>query len=135
MTTKLERYKAIRNLSDNEFDILAKLYKGGKRGVFEYIENYGKYAIAALLGYVSYDYFNCADTLMGWSSAIASFLTFFGRAIGDAISSAIYSINIIKNKKYDEAIEITDMANDLRKRDIENRIEGLKQLDNEQAED
>lgn len=135
MTTKLERYKAIRNLSDNEFDILAKLYKGGKRGVFEYIENYGKYAIAALLGYVSYDYFNCADTLMGWSSAIASFLMFFGRAIGNAISSAIYSIDIIKNKKYGEALEITDMANDLRKRDIENRIEGLKKLDNEQAED
>lgn len=135
MTTKLERYKAIRNLSDNEFDILAKLYKGGKRGVFEYIENYGKYAIAAFLGYASYDYFNCADTLMGWSSAIASFLMFFGRAIGNAISSAIYSINVIKNKKYDEALEITDMANDLRKRQMEDKIEGLKKLEDEQAED
>lgn len=135
MTTKLERYKAIRNLSDNEFDILAKLYKGGKRGVFEYIENYGKYAIAAFLGYVSYDYFNCADTLMGWSSAIASFLMFFGKNIGDIIASTIYSINIVKNKKYEEAMELTDMANDLRKKQIESKIEGLKQLDNEQAED
>lgn len=135
MITKINKYKAVRKLSNEEFDLLTKVYEGGKHNIFEYIGNYGKYAIAAFLGYISYDYFNCADTLMGWSSAIASFLMFFGKSIGDIISSAIYSINIVKNKKYEEALNLTDMANDLRKKQIENRIEGLKQLEDEQTED
>lgn len=135
MITKLQKFETVRAMSDKEFDVFSKLYKGGKHSFFEYVENYGKYAIAALLAYISYDYFNCADTLIGWSSAIASFLMFFGKSIGDLISSTIYSFHILKNKKYDEALELTDTANDIRKRRIESQIEGLKQLENEQAED
>lgn len=135
MTTKLEKYKAIRNLSDKEFSILSKLYEGGKHGLFEKVEHYAKYAIGALMAYVSYDLFSCADTLMGWLTAVSSLLMFFGKSITDFITSAIYSIRIVKNKEYDDALDLTDMANDLRKKQIENKIEGLKQLDNEQAED
>lgn len=135
MITKINKYKTVRKMSDEEFDVLTKVYEGGKHDIFEYIENYAKYAIGALMAYVSYDFFSCAETLIGWSTAIASFLMFFGKNICDLISSAIYSIDIVKNKKYDEALNLTDMANDLRKKQIENKIEGLKQLDNERAED
>ena len=136
MITKIQKFEAVRGMTDEEFEALSKVYNGGKHGIFEKIGYYGKYIIAALLGYISYDYFNCAEALMGWSSAIAAFLMFFGKNIGDIIASSIYSIDIVKNKRYDEAMQITDMANNLRKKQIENKIENLKQLEeDEQSED
>lgn len=135
MTTKIEKYELARSMSDEQFDMLSKIMKGGKHGLFEYIGHYGKYAIAGLLAYVSYDYFNNYDALLGWLTAISAGMLFLYDSISAFISSAIYSIHIMRNKDYDEAMKLTDMANDLRKQRIQNTIDNLEKLEKQADED
>lgn len=135
MTTKIERLELARSMSDEQFATLSKVLRGGKHGVFEHIEHYGKYAIAALLAYVSYDYFNCNEALLGWFTGISAGLMVLYKSITDIIASTIYSMDIVRNKKYDEAMEITDLANELRRKQIETRIENLEKLEDEQPKD
>lgn len=130
MTTKLDRFRAVRGMTDEEFKILEMVYEGGKHGIFEKIETCGKYVIAAFLAYISYDYFSCADQILGWSTAVTSFLMFFGKFLSDTIASTIYSIDIVRNKKYDDAMQVTDLANELRRKQVEARIDALKEQEN-----
>lgn len=132
MNTKLKIYDRIRSMSDKEYDVLRKLLVGTKSEFIDYIEYFGRWAIAALLAYVAYDYFDHYESIMGWATAISAGALSLGKAINGYIGSIIYSINILKNKKYDDALDMADMVSDMRKKDIQNKINRLEELENEQ---
>lgn len=122
----MEKHEMFRNMSQELFDSFKYMYNVGHTGVFENIAKVVKYAIAALLGYISYDQYDINTTISVLSGLSALAMVFRNKLIG-IIPSIIGAIKMTKKVTSSEA-GATEMAQFLEKtskeleRDIINKV-------------
>lgn len=91
----MEKHEMFRNMSQELFDSFKYMYNVGHTGIFETIAKVVKYAIAGLLGYISYDQYDVNTTISVLSGISAFCMAFRNKLIG-LIPSIIGSVKMTK---------------------------------------
>lgn len=98
----MEKHEMFRNMSQELFDSFKYMYNVGHTGVFENIAKVVKYAIALLLGYITYDQYDINTTISVLSGLSAFAIIFRNKLIG-IIPSIIGAIKMTKKVTSSEA--------------------------------
>lgn len=132
---RMEKYEYVRNLPQEDFELLKYIYNAGHTGVFEKIATGVKVAIAALLAYISYKTYDTNLTLAG-AEALSAIFMVFNKKMTSFIPSLITAVKVTKDPeiraKYAE--RLIDMIAKIKKDHINNLDKKIKELD-EQDED
>ena len=104
----MEKHEMFRNMSQELFDSFKYMYNVGHTGIFETIAKVVKYAIAGLLGYISYDQYDVNTTISVLSGISAFCIAFRNKLIG-LIPSIIGSVKMTK-KVFSSAKGATEIS-------------------------
>lgn len=101
---KIQKYEAVRKLSNKEFNTFKEVYKFAKRNTFEKLETIVLYLMVIALGYVSYETKDLSNNYACLISGISAGTLLLGPFVGLLISSVIAVHTAAKKKNLEQYI-------------------------------